>query len=131
MFGIYRDHAENHWRKGVFQRLRLKLVARSVLALAPTGDTAACFEANSFVGGVRVCSLAEALEDGVEREFSDELLMFACLVGCSAAVAPLAGLFDAGSSTAGSGRACFLVATAGADTIGEGAAALNSAGEVF
>jgi hypothetical protein len=86
---------------------------------------------NSFVGGVRAVSLADALEDGVEREFSDELLMFACLVGCRAAAAPLAGLFDAGSSTTGSGRACFLAATAGADTIGEGAAALNKAGEVF
>ena len=124
-------HAENHWWKGVFQRLRLMLVARRVLALAPTGDTTACFDMNSFVGGVRAFSLADALEDGVEREFSDELLMLACLVGCRAAVAPLAGLFDAGSSTAGSGRACFLAATTGADTIGEGAAALNKAGEVF
>ena len=67
----------------MFQRLRLKFVARRELALAPTGDTTACLKASSLVGGVRVFSLAEALEDGVESEFSDELLMFACLAGCT------------------------------------------------
>jgi hypothetical protein len=117
--------------KGVFQRLRLKFVARRVLALAPTGDTTACLKASSFVGGVRVFSLAEALEDGVESEFSDELLVFACLAGCAGAMPPLAGLFEAGSSNVGSGRACFLPAAMTADTIGEGAEALNSAGEAF
>ena len=111
------------------QRLRLKLVARREPAAAPAGETTACLEANSFVGGVRACCLADALEDGVDSEFSDELLMLACLVGCTGAVAPLAGLFDTGSSNAGSGRACFLAAATGADTIGEEGVALKSAGD--
>jgi hypothetical protein len=115
----------------VFQRLRLKFVARRVLVLALTGDTAACLAANSFVGGVRACSLAEALEDGVESEFSEELLMLAYLEGCTEDDAPLAGFFEAGSSKTGSERACFLPAATAAVAIGEGAAALNIAGEAF
>ena len=115
--------------EGAFQRLRLKFVARRVLALAAMGDAAAGLEANSLVGGVRTCSLTEALEDGVERELSDELLMLACLVGCRGTVAPRAGLFDAGSSKTGSGRACFLPTATGADAMGEGAVALNKTGE--
>lgn len=86
-------------------------------------------EENSFVGGVRANSLAEALDDGVDREFSDELLIFACLAGCAGAAAPLAGLFDTGSSNAGSARVFFLPAAAGADRIGEGAVALKSGGD--
>lgn len=99
--------------------------------MAPTGDAAACLAENSFVGGVRACSLAEAFEDGVESEFSEELLMLACLEGCTEDDAPLAGFFDAGSSNTGSERACFLPAATTAVAIGEGAAALNNAGDVF
>ena len=132
---VFTGHAScrYHWVGArAFQRLRLKLVARRVLALAAEGEAATGLEeANSLVGGVRSCSLTEALDDGVERELSDELLMLACLVGCSGTVAPRAGFFDTGSSTAlGSGRACFLPTATGADAMGEGAAALNNAGEV-
>jgi hypothetical protein len=124
------SHAEIIEQRGALQRLRLKFVARREPAVAPTGETAACLAVNSFVGGVRASSLADALDDGVDREFSDELLMFAfCLVGCTGAVAPLAGLFDTGSSRTGSGRNCFLPTAAGADSIGEGAVALNIGGD--
>ena len=102
-----------------------------MLALALTGDVAACLASNSFVGGVRACSLAEALDDGVDSEFSEELLMLAYLEGCSEDDTPLAGFFDAGSSKTGSERACFLPAATTAAAIGEGAAALNNAGEAF
>ena len=67
------------------------------------------------MGGVRACCLADALEDGVDSEFSDELLMLACLVGCTGAVAPLAGLFDTRSSNAGSSVIAHPAAREGAD----------------
>ena len=130
-FTGHMQYADIMGGRGIFQRLRLKFVERRELVLAPTGDRTACLDANSFVGGVRVFSLAEAFEDGVESELSDELLMFACLEGCTGAEKPLACLLDVGSSNAGSARACFLPAATAAGTIGEGAVALNSAGDAF
>jgi hypothetical protein len=123
------SHAEIIERKGVLQRLRLKFVARREPVVLPRGETAACLEENSFVGGVRASSLIEALDDGVDSEFSDELLIFACLEDTAGAAEPLAGRFDTGWSNAGSGRACFFPTAIGADDIGEGAVALNSGGD--
>ena len=66
---------------------------------------------------------------GSLRAVTDVIL--ACFEGCTEDDAPLAGCFDAGSSNAGSERACFLPAATTAVAIGKGAAHLNNAGDTI